>query len=303
MDIEKKLQEKIARNQILIDEPMSNHTSFRIGGNADFYVKVKNIDELKHALNVAKTNNIPFYIVGNGTNLLVKDGGIEGIVIRPEFDDFKVKKTNENIHIIAGAGITLAALSRAALKEEIEGLEFMSGIPGTIGGAIRMNAGAYGSEMKDLVYKTKYMTYDGKIHTLNSEEHKFEYRNSVFSKIDGVIIETTLVSKRGNKEEIKAKMDEYAKSRSEKQPLEYPSAGSTFKRKEGIITAKLIDDAGLKGYSVGDAIVSTKHAGFIVNKGKATAKDVLELIDHVKKTVKEKFDIDIDLEILVIGRD
>jgi len=166
-----------------------------------------------------------------------------------------------------------------------------------------MNAGAYGSEMKDLVYKTKYMTYDGKIHTLNLEEHKFEYRNSVFSKIDGVIIETTLVSKRGNKEEIKAKMDEYAKSRSEKQPLEYPSAGSTFKRKEGIITAKLIDDAGLKGYSVGDAMVSTKHAGFIVNKGKATAKDVLELIDHVKKTIKEKFDIDIELEILVIGRD
>lgn len=303
MDIEKLLQEKIERNRILRNEPMSKHTSFKIGGNAEYFIKVQNIDELKFVLKIAKENNVPFYIVGNGTNLLVRDGGIEGFVIKIEFNDFKVKKMKDEILIVADAGISLATLAVIALKEEVEGLEFLAGIPGTIGGAIRMNAGAYGREMKDIVVKTRYMTYDGKIKTLSLEEHKFEYRNSIFSEIQGIILETTIRAKRGNKEEIEKKIKEYTESRKEKQPLEYPNAGSTFKRKENVITAKLIDEAGLKGYSIGDAEVSEKHAGFVINKGKATASDVLELTDYIKKTIKEKFNEDIELEVLVIGKE
>ncbi len=302
-EIEKILQEKIAKNRILKDEPMSKHTSFKIGGNAEYFIKIQNTEELKFVLKLAKDKNIPIQIVGNGTNLLVKDGGIDGFVIKLELNDFKIKKFKDEIWIIAGAGITLATLSGIALREELTGLEFLSGIPGTIGGAIRMNAGAYGGEMKDVVVRTKYMTYDGKIKTIDLDEHKFEYRKSIFSELEGIILETTIKTKRGNKQQIEEKIKEYNTSRKEKQPLEYPNAGSTFKRKENIITAKLIDEAGLKGYNIGDAEVSTKHAGFIINKGKATAKEVLELVEYVKKQIKEKFNEEIELEILVIGKE
>lgn len=303
MDLEKALQEIVNRNNILKNEPMSKHTSLKIGGIADYFVKIKSIDELKNVLEFANKNKIQTTIIGNGTNLLVRDGGIRGIVIKLELNSFKIKKTANEVLITVGSGMTLAALAAVALKEEITGLEFISGIPGTIGGAIRMNAGAYGSEMKDIVVKTRYMTYDGKIKTLDSEEHKFEYRNSIFSKMDVIIIDTTIKTQKGTRDEIEAKMNEFATSRKASQPLEYPNAGSTFKRKEGVITAKLIDECGLKGFSVGDAEVSTKHAGFIVNKGKASAKDVLELVEHVKKEIKNKFGIDLELEILVIGEE
>ena len=284
MDLEKNLQEIVKRNNILKNEPMSKHTSLKIGGIADYFIKVKTVDELKKLLEFATENKIQTTIVGNGTNLLVKDGGIRGLVIKLELNDFKIKKISGDVLITVGSGMTLAALSAIAVKEEVTGLEFLSGIPGTIGGAIRMNAGAYGGEMKDIVVKTKYMTYDGKIKTIDLEEHRFEYRKSIFS-------------------EIEAKINEFATSRKASQPLEYPNAGSTFKRKEGVITAKLIDECGLKGFSIGDAEVSTKHAGFIVNKGKATAKDVLAVVEHVKKEIKNKFGLDLDLEILVIGEE
>ena len=303
MDLEKGLQEIVNRNNILKNEPMSKHTSLKIGGIADYFVKIKSIDELKNVLEFANKNKVQTTIIGNGTNLLVRDGGIRGIVIKLELNSFKIKKTANEVLITVGSGMTLAALAAVALKEEITGLEFISGIPGTIGGAIRMNAGAYGSEMKDIVVKTRYMTYDGKIKTLDLEEHKFEYRNSIFSKMDVIIIDTTIKTQKGTRDEIEAKMNEFATSRKASQPLEYPNAGSTFKRKEGVITAKLIDECGLKGFSVGDAEVSTKHAGFIVNKGKASAKDVLELVEHVKKEIKNKFGIDLELEILVIGEE
>lgn len=303
MDLEKNLQEIVKRNNILKNEPMSKHTSLKIGGIADYFIKVKTVDELKKLLEFATENKIQTTIVGNGTNLLVKDGGIRGLVIKLELNDFKIKKISGDVLITVGSGMTLAALSAIAVKEEVTGLEFLSGIPGTIGGAIRMNAGAYGSEMKDIVVKTRYMTYDGKIKTLDLEEHEFEYRNSIFSKMDVIIIDTTIKTKKGTKEEIEAKINEFATSRKASQPLEYPNAGSTFKRKEGVITAKLIDECGLKGFSIGDAEVSTKHAGFIVNKGKATAKDVLAVVEHVKKEIKNKFGLDLDLEILVIGEE
>ena len=303
MDLEKNLQEIVKRNNILKNEPMSKHTSLKIGGIADYFIKVKTVDELKKLLEFATENKIQTTIVGNGTNLLVKDGGIRGLVIKLELNDFKIKKISGDVLITVGSGMTLAALSAIAVKEEVTGLEFLSGIPGTIGGAIRMNAGAYGSEMKDIVVKTRYMTYDGKIKTLDLEEHEFEYRNSIFSKMDVIIIDTTIKTKKGTKEEIEAKINEFATSRKASQPLEYPNAGSTFKRKEGVITAKLIDECGLKGFSIGDAEVSTKHAGFIVNKGKATAKDVLAVVEHVKKEIKNKIGLDLDLEILVIGEE
>ena len=166
-----------------------------------------------------------------------------------------------------------------------------------------MNAGAYGGEMKDIVVKTRYMTYDGKVKTITAEEHKFEYRNSIFSKMNVIIIDTTIKAQKGNKQEIQEKIDEYSASRKKAQPLEYPNAGSTFKRQEGVLTAKLIDECGLKGFNVGDAEVSTKHAGFVINKGKATAKDILDLVEHIKREIKKKYDLDIELEILVLGED
>ena len=253
-------------------------------------------------MKIAESNKIPITIVGNGTNLLVREGGIRGFVIKLNLNNFKIKRSSSEIQLTVESGMSLATLALIATKEEISGLEFLSGIPGTVGGAIRMNAGAYGKEMKDVVVKSRYMTYDGKIKTLNLDEHKFEYRNSVFSNLkDVIIIDTTIKGEKGNKEEIENQIKEYSKLRKEKQPLEYPNAGSTFKRKEGYITAKLIDECGLKGYSIGDAEVSIKHAGFIINKGKATANDILNLTQHIKCEVKKKFDVDIELEIIVLG--
>lgn len=302
-EFEKQLQEVISRKNILKNEPMSKHTSLKIGGNADYFIIVNSIEELKNVLNILKSNNIKTIIIGNGTNLLVKDGGIRGAVIKLNLKNFKIKKSSNQILITAESGLSLATLSSIALKEEISGLEFLSGIPGSIGGAIRMNAGAYGKEMKDIIQKSRYITYDGKIKTLTLEEHKFEYRNSIFSKIDGIIIDTTIIAQKGKKEEIEEKIKEYTESRKKSQPLDYPNAGSTFKRVPDVPTAKLIDDCGLKGFSIGDAEISTKHAGFIINKGKATASDVLQLVEYVKKVVKEKFDKNIELEILVLGEE
>ena len=295
-DLERQLQEIVKRNNVLKNEPMSKHTSLKIGGIADYFIKIKSIEELKNVLEFTNKNKIKTTIVGNGTNLLVKDGGIRGVVIKLELIDFKIKKMANEVQITVGSGMTLAALAAVALKEEIAGLEFLSGIPGTIGGAIRMNAGAYGSEMKDIVVKTRYMTYDGKIKTLDLDEHAFVYRNSIFSRLDVIIIDTTISVKKGNKEEIENKMNEYSVSRKNSQPLEYPNAGSTFKRKEGVITAKIIDECGLKGFNVGDAEVSTKHANFIINSDNASGKDIHDLILYVHDTVLEKTGVDLLIE-------
>lgn len=300
-DLDKPLQEIINKKDIFKDELMSKHTSLRIGGKADYFIVVRTVDELKSVIGLLTKKNIPYIVIGNGTNLLVRDGGIRGAVIKIELNNFRIKKNQEDIFITVESGMSLAALAAICLKEEYEGVEFLSGIPGTIGGAVRMNAGAYGFEMKDIVVNSRYMTKDGKIKKLNSKEHCFEYRNSVFSKIDGILIDTTIKCHNGSKELIETKMKEYKNKRLSSQPLEYPSAGSTFKRKDNVLTAKLIDEAGLKGFSIGDAEVSEKHAGFLINKGKATAKEFLELVEYVKKVIKEKFNEDIELEILVIG--
>ena len=300
-EIYSKMLEILSKEQIYLNEPMSKHTSFKIGGPADIFVKPKNINELKNIIEIAKENKIQITVIGNGSNLLVKDGGIRGIVIKPDFKDIEFLEDNK---VKVGAGVLLSKIANEAYNKSLSGLEFACGIPGTIGGAIRMNAGAYGSELKDIVISSKYLDEDLNVHEISNEEHEFKYRHSRFCENkNDIIVSTVLQLKEANKEEIKVKMDENNNSRREKQPINFPSAGSAFKRGEGYITAQFIDKCGLKGYNVGDAYVSEKHAGFIVNKGNATAKDVLELIDIVKKKVYEKFNVNIELEMEVLGED
>lgn len=317
------LTKEIPSEQIYMNEPMCKHTTFKVGGNADIFIKVKNLEQLKFVIKVAKKNNIRITIIGNGSNLLVKDNGIRGIVAKIEFEDIKIDA--DNAIVIVGAGVKLGLLAQELLKNELSGFEFASSIPGTIGGAVRMNAGAYGSEMKDIVISTKCLDLkrynmltqktniddieieeyieksdEPEIVELNNDQQEFSYRDSVFSSKRYVILETKLKLQNGDKEEIKRKMDEFLKSRKEKQP-NLPSAGSTFKRGDGYITAKLIDECGLKGYTIGGAQVSEKHAGFIVNTGDATAQNILDLIEHIKQVVYEKTGKLIKLEIEIIG--
>lgn len=297
--IEKEL--KIDSKKIKYDEPMSKHTSFKIGGLAECLIKVDTIEELKKILMFVRQNNINLTIIGNGSNLLVLDSGIKGITIKINIKKQIIDVKEEFIEVKVGAGNSNIELAQKLLKEEITGFEEISGIPGTIGGAIRMNAGAYGKEMKDIVKDVTFMDYDGNITVLENEKLGFEYRNSMFSKNKYIILEATLKLQKGTYDEIKQKMDEYLKSRKEKQPLEFPSAGSTFKRGNDFITAKLIDECGLKGYKIGGAEISNKHAGFVVNRGNATAKDVLDLTKYIKEKIYEKFQKTIELEIEVIG--
>ena len=238
--------------------------------------------------------------MGNGSNLLVSDGGIKGIVLKIEIKKVEIEEVDNKFKITVGAGVKLGELAQKLANKEISGFEFASGIPGTIGGAIRMNAGAHGSEMKDIVKTVTYIDGNGEIHKINNEQAKFEYRNSLFTNNEYIIVETELELNKGNKEEIQEKMQEYANFRKEKQPIEYPSAGSTFKRGTDFITAKLIDECGLKGYQIGGAQVSEKHAGFIINTGNATSKDVEELIKYIKQEVYEKFGKEIETEIEII---
>ena len=297
------LKEKIDTKDILQNEPMSKHTTFKIGGNADLLIKVHNIDQIKFVLNIVRNNNIPIFILGNGSNLLVKEKGIRGITLKPELKDIKIERKDKQVYVTVGAGNKMPEIAGRLLREEITGFEFAAGIPGTIGGFVRMNAGAYGSEAKEIVTETTILTYDGNIKKVVGEEHQFEYRKSAFSNEEIVILDTKLKLSYGKKYEIQELMEKYRKSRFEKQPIEFPSAGSTFKRGNDFITAKLIDECGLKGYSIGGAMVSTKHAGFIINTGNATAGDILKLIDYVKKVVLEKTGKELKLEIEIIGED
>lgn len=296
-DIRKKIDEK----DILINEPMSKHTTFRIGGNADIFIKADTIEKIIYILKLSKDNNIPLFVIGNGSNILVKDEGIRGIVLKIELNDVNIIEEDDKIKVTVGSGVKLAQLAQILLKNSIKGFEFASGIPGTIGGAVRMNAGAYGTEMKDIVYKTTFLDYDGNLHTILNNEHNFEYRNSRFSKEKSIILETVLFLEKGNSKEIKEKMEEYSIQRREKQPIGVPNAGSTFKRGNDFITAKLIDECGLKGYQIGGAQVSKIHAGFIVNTGNATSSDVINLVNYIKEKVYERFNKEIQLEIEIVG--
>lgn len=287
----------ISKDRISLNEPMSKHTSFKIGGPADIFININELKELRNVLQIARKEKVAVTCIGNGTNILVKDKGIRGITIKLNFKDIKVE--GENIE--AGSGVAIPVLAKVAYENSLSGLEFASGIPGTVGGAIKMNAGAYGGEFGDLVRSTTYLDKDLNLKTISREKHNFSYRNSIFSESDDIIISTRIKLQLGNKEQIQKIMEENMTRRKTKQPINRPNAGSIFKRKNGYIPAEIIDKCNLKGYNIGDAYVSNLHAGFIVNKGNATAQDVLDLIQHIKNVVKEKYEIDLELEIKVIG--
>lgn len=283
---------------IAYNEPMSKHTSFKIGGLAECYIKITNSDELKEVIKTVNTYKLPLTVVGNGTNLLVRDGGIKGIVIKINIKNIEIKSNNI---IKVGAGNTLIEVAQFLMQHNLSGFEELSGIPGTIGGAVRMNAGAHGKEIKDLILTVTAIDYNGNIKKFTNQEMQFEYRNSIFSKEKYIILEAHLQVEHGNKEAILSKMKELSDWRKRTQPLEFPNAGSTFKRGKDFITANLIDKCGLKGTKIGGAQISNKHAGFIINAGNATSKDVLDLVELTKKEILEKFKKEIELEIQVIG--
>ena len=287
----------IPKEKILKNEIMSKHTSFKVGGPVDLFITVETIEQIKDTIKILKHQNIEYKVIGNGSNLLVKDEGYRGAIIKPSFNSIEIK---EDI-VEVGAGVKNGILAQKLLQKELTGFEFAAGIPGTIGGAMVMNAGAHGREMKDIVDAVTYYNCENdEIETIKKEECNFEYRNSKFKNSNVIIIKAILKLQKANSIEIKQKMDEYKQFRIEKQPIEYPSAGSTFKRGADFITAKLIDEAGLKGYTVGGAQVSEKHAGFIINKNNATATDIINLIEEVQKIVYEKFNKKIELEIEII---
>ncbi len=306
MDIKRIIENEnltIDKNNIFYNEPMIKHTSFKVGGPADCFLKIRDIDELKTILELIKKYNIPYVVFGNGSNMIVRDKGYRGIVIKIDINKFELIEENDEQKLIVGAGNKISEVAQKLLREELSGFEELSGIPGTIGGAIKMNAGAHGKEIKDVIECVTVMKPNGDIEEVLNKDLEFEYRSSNIQKNKYIVLEAKFILQKGTSEDIKKKMDEYKKYRIEKQPIEYPSAGSTFKRGDGYITAKLIDDAGLKGYTIGGAKVSEKHAGFVINKGGATAKEILQLIQYIKDTIKEKFGVDIALEVEVIGEE
>ena len=297
--IYKHLLNILNKEDILLDEPMKNHISFKVGGPADFLVKPRNEEQLKDLVSLLKKEEISYLVIGNGSNLLVRDGGIRGVVIKiaDNFNEFSI----EGNTVYAQSGTLLSFMGKAILNESLTGFEFAAGIPGTLGGAIVMNAGAYGGEMKDIVKSVKLMDFEGNIFELSNEEMQFSYRKSIISKKEYIVLSAIIELKEGNFEEIRESMRELTKSRVTKQPLNLPSAGSTFKRPEGYFAAKLIEDSGLKGLTLRGAQVSEKHSGFVVNLGNATAKDILDLIYVVKNIVNSKFGIMLEEEVKILG--
>ncbi|MBM7580672.1 UDP-N-acetylmuramate dehydrogenase [Jeotgalibacillus terrae] len=279
--------------------PLKDYTYTKIGGNADYLAIPESIEELTKAVTFAKKNNLPWMVLGNGSNVLIQDGGIEGLVI---LTTSLTNMTIEHQLITVEAGAPIIDVSRTAHDHSLSGLEFACGIPGSVGGAVYMNAGAYGGEIKDVCTHVTVLTPEGEVKRLPAEEMAFDYRTSAIPDKNWIVLEAEFALEEGEQHVIKAKMDELTYLRESKQPLEYPSCGSVFKRPPGHFAGKLIQDSNLQGVQIGGAQVSLKHAGFIVNKGDATAKDYLNLVQHVQKTVKEKFGVDLEKEVRVIGR-
>lgn len=295
-DLIKILDEK----DIKIDEPMSNHTSFKVGGPADILITPESADQVLDAVKLCKSKNVPYYIMGNGSNLLVKDGGIRGVVVK--LTKLKSIKVQGN-RITVSSGASLKDVSQKALDNSLTGFEFACGIPGSVGGAVTMNAGAYNGEISNVIESVIVIDNHTKKRILNLEQLELAYRMSSILKYGYIVLQVTFNLEKGDHSKINDRIESLNRRRSEKQPLEYPSAGSTFKRPEGHFAAKLIEDSGLKGTSIGGAQVSEKHSGFIINKKDATSNDILDLIKLVQDTVKQKFDVDLYTEVRIIGED
>ena len=298
-EIGKKLLSILKVEQVKKDEPMKIHTTFRVGGPASYFVTPETEEEVAKVIEVCTQENVPYYIVGNGSNLLVSDQGYEGVIIQIYKQMNRVEITENEIH--AQAGALLSMIANRAMEAELTGFEFAAGIPGTLGGACVMNAGAYGGEMKDVLKEVTVLTDEGEFLTIPKEELELGYRTSVIAKKGYIVIEAVLELKSGNADEIRAYMDELKEKRITKQPLEYPSAGSTFKRPEGYFAGKLIQDADLRGFRVGGAQVSEKHCGFVINKDHATAADIVELMQQVSDRVEEKFGVKLEPEVKRLG--
>lgn len=295
------LKNELNKSDVMIDEPMHNHISFKVGGPADILVRPRTEEEIQKVFKIAKENNIPFIIKGNGSNILIKDGGFRGLVIEiaDNFSDYEIEE--DRIRVQAGA--LLSVIGKRAMEASLTGFEFASGIPGTLGGALAMNAGAYGGEMKNIVESVRIMDENGDIKEFSNEEMEFSYRHSRLSDTKHIALSASIKLQRGVYEEIKEIMADLSHKRTSKQPLEYPSAGSTFKRPEGYFAGKLIQDSNLKGYQLGGAQVSPKHSGFIINYDKASAKDIINLIEHVKGTVYDQFGVHLEEEVKILGED
>jgi UDP-N-acetylenolpyruvoylglucosamine reductase len=298
-ELAQKLVSVVGENGVSVNELMCNHTSFKIGGPADIMIYPENSSQLGNIIRECKKSAVPFMVMGNGTNLLVSDKGIRGVVIKV-FDNMEAFNV-ENETMEFESGMLVSKASKLALENSLTGLEFAEGIPGTIGGAVTMNAGAYIGEMSMIVYQTEYMDCDGNIRTITGGEHCFSYRNSIIQKSKGIVLKTRLKLQKGDSKKIKEQMDEFNFKRRDKQPLEWPSAGSVFKRPQGYFVGKLIDESGLRGFGIGGAQISDKHSGFIINKGGATCQDVLALIKHIQKTVDARFQVQLEPELRIIG--
>ena len=289
----------LGKDRVLVDEPMKRHTTFRIGGPADFFLLPSTVDEVRGILEICREEELPYFILGNGSNLLVSDKGYRGVIIQlyRNFSNISV----EGNEICASSGALLSQIAAAARNASLTGFEFAGGIPGTLGGAVFMNAGAYGGELKDVLKEAVVMTEQGEILTLPVEKLDMGYRTSRIKKAGYLVLGARLVLEQGDMDKIRGTTKDLTEKRVGKQPLEYPSAGSTFKRPEGYFAGKLIMDAGLRGYQVGDAQVSEKHCGFVINKGNATAADVLTLIENVREKVQEQFGVTLEPEVKFLG--
>lgn len=296
----KQLTSFMNQEDIKLEEPMKIHTSFRVGGPAKVFLNIRSEEILTKVLLLLKEKQLPFFVIGNGSNLLVSDEGYEGVILylSEEFAQIKIQGNK----VIAGAAAFLGKIAKNAMEAGLSGLEFAAGIPGSLGGGVVMNAGAYGGELSQVITRVRVMNAVGNIIILEKDELLLGYRTSIFKIQPFIILSVTMELQPGNKEEILEKMTKYNQARREKQPLEFPSAGSTFKRPEGHFAGKLIMDAGLRGFSVGDAQVSEKHCGFVINKGNATATQIRTLMEEVSSKVKEQFDVELEPEVIWLGK-
>ena len=294
------IRANVPEEDILTEEPMSRHTTFRIGGEAACFIRISSEEQLQKLIHYFENVGVEYFVLGKGSNLLVGDKGYQGVILQISDACQQIEAEENRLQVQAGAALSKVALF--AMERGLEGLEFAAGIPGTVGGGVVMNAGAYGGEMKQVVESVRVLSSEGEILTLDNDTMEFGYRTSIIRNRNFTVLSVTFRLREGNREEIRARIEDFQKRRMEKQPLNYPSAGSTFKRPEGYFAGKLIMDAGLRGFQIGDARVSDKHCGFVVNVGKATARDVTDVIEEVQEKVRERFGVSLEREVIYLGK-